>query len=53
MSVPLSGGEGGDGQPFAMPVCASSSSKVVVLDGGVGRHGTPLFHVCGEGVQSS
>jgi len=38
---------------FAMPVCASSSAKVVASDGGIGRRGTPLFHMCGEGVQSS
>jgi len=53
MSVPLSGGEGGDGHASAMPVCASSSAKVVASDSGVGRHGTPLFQVYREGVQSS
>jgi len=53
MSVPLSGGVGGDGHAFAMPICASSSAKVVMSDGGIGRCGTLLFHVCGEGVQSS
>jgi len=53
MLVPLSGGEGGHGHASAMPVCASSSAKVVESDGGVGRCGTPLFQVCGKGIQSS
>ena len=53
MSLPLSGREGGDGHASAMPVCASSSSRVVMLDGGIGRCGTPLFQVFGKGVQSS
>ena len=53
MSLPLSGGEGGDSHTSAMPTCASSSSRVVVSDGGVRRCGTPLFQVLGEGAQSS